>query len=183
MTNETLLTMFQEFPKISRLNRDCVITEKLDGTNACVSITNDGDLITQSRNRIITPEDDNYGFARWAQGHKDELLKLGPGRHFGEWWGPGIGRGYGVREKTFSLFNVGVWGDGVPTEAAKVVPVIVRGLFKTSLVEAALTNLTLQGSYASPGFMRPEGIVIFHEAGRHMYKVTLEKDEKPKGAE
>ncbi len=60
-----------------------------------------------SRTRWITAQDDNHGFARWVEGNKQELLKLGAGRHFGEWWGSGIQRGYGLQkgEKRFSLFN------------------------------------------------------------------------------
>ena len=101
------MTEFQEFQKIARLSRNCSITEKIDGTNACIYIGEDGEFLTGSRTRWITPEDDNYGFAKWALAHKDELMALGPGRHFGEWWGSGCQRGYGLTngEKRFSLFN------------------------------------------------------------------------------
>lgn len=75
--------MFEKFPKIPRLNREIVITEKLDGTNASIEITDEGEFLVGSRNRYITPESDNYGFARWAYANKEELLKLGPGRNGG----------------------------------------------------------------------------------------------------
>ena len=78
---------FIPFPKIARLSRLAIVSEKIDGTNAQVLITEDGDIFAGSRSRWITPEDDNYGFARWVEGNKDTLLKLGPGRHMGEWWG------------------------------------------------------------------------------------------------
>lgn len=102
---------FQEFPKIARLSRDIIITEKIDGTNAQILITEDGDIFPGSRTKWITTKDDNHGFAKYVEGNKTELLKLGKGRHFGEWWGSGIGRGYGLQkgEKRFSLFNVGRW--------------------------------------------------------------------------
>jgi hypothetical protein len=29
--------------------------------------------------------------------------------------------------------------------------------------------------------MNPEGIVVYHKAGNHMYKATLEGDDLPKG--
>ncbi|MCJ7726507.1 MAG: hypothetical protein MUP76_09000, partial [Acidimicrobiia bacterium] len=46
--------------------------------------------------RWITPEVDNYGFARWVKDHEEELRTgLGAGLHFGEWWGQGIQRRYG----------------------------------------------------------------------------------------
>lgn len=64
---------FVPFKKIGRLSRMCTITEKIDGTNASVFIGEDGEFLTGSRTRWITPEDDNYGFAKWAQTHKDEL--------------------------------------------------------------------------------------------------------------
>ncbi len=97
---------FEPFPKIGRLTRECVITEKLDGTNAQVIITEDGRIAAGSRTRLITPAGDNMGFARWVQEHAEELITgLGPGRHFGEWWGQKIQRAYGLTEKRFSLFN------------------------------------------------------------------------------
>lgn len=42
---------FVEFPKMARLSRECIITEKIDGTNSQILITDDGDLFTGSRNR------------------------------------------------------------------------------------------------------------------------------------
>jgi len=39
MNNETINAEFREFPKMARLSRECVITEKLDGTNGQVCIT------------------------------------------------------------------------------------------------------------------------------------------------
>lgn len=60
------------------------MSEKIDGTNAQIVISDDGtELWTASRNRYITPEDDNYGFAKWVAANRDELIKLGPGRHYG----------------------------------------------------------------------------------------------------
>ena len=63
-------TEFTPFPSIPRLFREIVITEKIDGTNACVHIAEDGVTVTAgSRNRWLTLEDDNYGFARWVAEH------------------------------------------------------------------------------------------------------------------
>jgi len=45
---------FKEFPKIARLSRECIITEKIDGTNASILITDDGDMFFGSRTRWIT---------------------------------------------------------------------------------------------------------------------------------
>jgi hypothetical protein len=192
---------FLEFPKIPRLSREIIITEKIDGTNAQLLITESGEMLIGSRTRWITAQDDNHGFARWVEGNKQELLKLGVGRHFGEWWGSGIQRGYGLQkgEKRFSLFNVGRWAlhgtepKRIPTadpriekyqdvlpEICSLVPELYRGQFDTQKIDAVLEDLKVNGSYASKGFMKPEGIVVFHIAGNVGFKKTIEKDEMPK---
>ena len=173
---------FTQFTKIPRLSRECVITEKIDGTNACIYIGEDGEFLAGSRTRWITPEDDNFGFARWAYEHKDELMKLGIGRHFGEWWGSGIQRNYGLKEKRWSLFNTSIWGDdAVRPACCGVVPVLYRGPFTTEIVAETLAALARDGSAASPGFPKPEGVVIYHVAAGCYFKKTIEKDEEPKG--
>jgi len=171
---------FEPFQKIARLKRQCIITEKIDGTNSTVYIGEDGDFMVASRTRWITPEDDNYGFAKWAYSHQDELLALGPGWHRGEWWGLGVQRGYGLTEKRFSLFNTSRWTEETLPACCSVVPVLYDGLFSTGAVDNALDNLRSSGSVASPGFMRPEGIVVYLPAARNLFKVTLEKDDEPK---
>src|SRR5690606_32927913 len=115
---------FVDFPKMARWSRDVIVTEKIDGTNAQVCIGEDGSIRAGSRTRWITPEADNFGFARWVEENKEELLKLGPGRHFGEWWGKGIQRGYGVADRRFSLFNALRWNaDNLPS-CVGVVPTL-----------------------------------------------------------
>lgn len=188
---------FIEFPKMPRLSREMIITEKIDGTNAQVNIVDlsewDYDpehliikfgnigLLAGSRTRWITPNDDNFGFAKWCLANAEELIKLGPGRHFGEWWGQGIQRAYGLKEKRFSLFNVGRWADdSIRPECCHVVPELFRGIFNTFDIEQTLECMRRYGSAAAPGFMRPEGIVVFHVAGNFGMKKTLEKDETPK---
>lgn len=165
------MSEFKEFPKIARLYRDIVVTEKIDGTNASVFIGEDGDFRTGSRTRWITPESDNHGFARWAAQHREELLALGPGHHFGEWWGTGIQRGYHLSEKRFSLFNVHKWGESRPA-CCHVVPVLYRGPFSDAAIQLAMSDLMAGGSVAAPGFPNPEGVVIFHTAGSVLFKYT-----------
>jgi hypothetical protein len=174
------LPEFIPFPKIARLSRAAVVTEKIDGTNAQIHITDSGDMLTGSRTRWITPADDNYGFAAWAEAHRSELLALGPGSHFGEWWGQGIQRRYGLTEKRFSLFNTARWTETPPPACCHVVPVLYRGDFDTMDIPLILARLRDSGSVAAPGFMQPEGIVIYHAASRTLFKKTLEKDESPK---
>lgn len=174
---------FTPFPKMARLSRECVITEKIDGTNAQVFIEDDGTTMHfGSRTRwLIAGQDDNFGFAKWCEEHRDELLTLGPGHHFGEWWGASIQRRYGLTERRFSLFNVTRWTDDVRPACCSVVPLLYRGTFHTNEVEAALLKLQNEGSYAAPGFMQPEGIVVFHVAAGIGFKKTIERDEQPKG--
>lgn len=192
---------FREFPKIARLSRLCIITEKIDGTNAQLWINEDGTQIRAgSRSRWVTSEADNYGFARWVEANQEALLTLGPGRHFGEWWGQGVQRGYGLSEKRFSLFNVERWclhdqePHPIPTSDPRIskmqsvlpvcvglVPVLYKGVFTTDACEDAIQRLRESGSMASPGFNRPEGIVCFHVAANTMFKKTLAKDEQCKG--
>jgi hypothetical protein len=170
---------FRPFPKIARLSRDMIITEKLDGTNAQVFITDDGRVIAGSRTRWITPEQDNFGFARWVKDHEEELrVGLGPGQHFGEWWGKGIQRGYGLEEKRFSLFNTSRWNaENVPA-CCSVVPVLARvPQFNTLAVDACLGALEELGSQAAPGFMKPEGVVIYHVHSNQLFKKTLDKND------
>jgi hypothetical protein len=211
---------FQEFPKIARLSREVLVTEKIDGSNGCVFIEQlapgatvldrvclaqrDGlAMYVGSRSRWITPEGDNFGFAAWCVAHADELFRLGPGRHFGEWWGSGIQRGYGLTkgEKRWSLFNVLRWHKAgeepkltqgqdprVPPKSSAelpaccdLVPMLWRGTFDTRQVDDALLYLREHGSQAAPGFMKPEGVVVFHVAGGVGFKKTIEKDSEPKG--
>jgi hypothetical protein len=190
---------FNPFPKLARLQREVIITEKIDGTNAQVYITDDGKMLTGSRTRWITPEDDNFGFARWARDNKDELMQLGPGHHFGEWWGRGIQRNYGLNERRFSLFNVSRWclhGETpkqIPTGDPRIVkmqevipacchlvPILWQGLFTAAIPTVHLWELSQTGSQAAPGFARPEGIVVFHVAGNVGFKMTLDNDGVPK---
>lgn len=176
------MTDFIPFPKIPRLKRGCVITEKLDGTNAQVVVGEDGTVRAGSRNRWITPEDDNYGFAGWVKRNEDELRNLGVGQHFGEWWGNGIQRGYGLKEKRFSLFNSGRWSDAEKRPACcGVVPVLYAGEFSSDTVDKVVAELKAGGSAAAPGFMQPEGVIVFMTASHHLYKVLAENDDTPKG--
>lgn len=206
---------FAEFEKISRLNREVIVTEKIDGTNGQIHIRPaEGSSLelgydTQidiagvphyiragSRSRWVLHfgSDDNNGFGRWVHAHAHDLAALGPGAHFGEWWGAGIQRKYGLQEKRWSLFNVGRWVQCTPADpmfplgdkqayaprCCHVVPILKRGIGVDCMVAEALGRLQREGSVAAPGFMKPEGVVVFHTHSRTLFKVTLEKDEEHK---
>lgn len=196
---------FREFPKIARFSREVVVTEKIDGSNAQVFIRELPDdevmptdtpivaargrmlLYAGSRNRWITPQADNFNFAQWVRDNADDLVNLGPGHHYGEWWGSGIQRGYGLPkgEKRFSLFNVARWArESDRPECCHVVPVLKRADGLDGLnVGWIMDELEICGSQAAPGFKKPEGIVIFHAQGNVAFKKTFEKDDAGKGRE
>lgn len=197
---EDQIVEFQEFEKISRLNREVIVTEKIDGTNGQVHIRPaEGSKLelgydTQvevagvphylragSRSRWVLHlgTDDNNGFGRWVHAHAHELAGLGAGAHFGEWWGQGIQRKYGLAEKRWSLFNVSRWGETRPA-CCHVVPVLNVGI-GFGPIESSLQLLRTEGSKAAPGFMKPEGIVAYHTHSRSLFKVTLERDAEHKG--
>jgi len=209
---------FEPFPKTPRLFREMVVTEKIDGTNAAVLIEELGDasesldpvnlapgdvlsedgkvyrVSAQSRKRLIFPAQDglapdNFGFAGWVRENALDLVEMmGPGRHFGEWWGFGIQRGYGLTYRKFSVFNPEFkWGLDEPRHTLDpaqldTVPVLYRGLFDTQVAGNVLSELALGGSHAAPGFKRPEGVIVWHGAARRTFKVTVEHDEAPKGS-
>jgi tRNA-binding EMAP/Myf-like protein len=87
---------------------------KLDGTNTAVQILPNGSVKCQSRNRFITPEDDQNGFARWAQTKEKlwaEAAKKTTKRItiFGEWCGHGIQKRCSIShigKKIFAIFAI-----------------------------------------------------------------------------
>jgi hypothetical protein len=209
---------FVPFPKIPRIARNVVITEKIDGTNAQVAIEDYASLseVTDtrwakmwfgSRNRwlghIYIPDDggsimvqhcdqDNAGFMKWGVANYKELLKLGIGQHFGEWWGQGIQRGYGLTEKRFSLFNAGRWQPAYQAmmeghenafpKCCHVVPTLSIHTFDVGHIDSVMSSLKETGSLAAPGYMDPEGVVIYHTQSKQMYKKTFKMDDTGKEA-
>lgn len=182
---------FRGYPKTPRLYRECVVTEKIDGSSCAVVVTEGGDVYAQSRNRLLDWEAgvDNFEFARWVHDNADALVELlGVGYHYGEWWGYKINRGYGLSagDRRFSLFDTDRYGDVVEefwaVEGLGLVPVLGRGVFGDSIVQDSLRRLRREGSKAVEGYLRPEGVIVTHIAGRQRFKVLLEGDDTPKGS-
>jgi hypothetical protein len=155
-------------------------------------------MFAGSKSRWIKPgkDSDNHGFASWVKLHAEELFNLGEGTHFGEYYGQSIQRTYGLDHKRFALFNTGRWiqktlsngFEQFPTDkqqycpdCCEVVPVLHQGLFDTNKIDEVLNELKEKGSVAVPGFMKPEGVVIYLVASRQLYKCTIENDNEPKG--
>lgn len=193
MPNELV---FEKFQSLKRMKRNCVITEKIDGTNAQICFDEIGNILVGSRKRQIWPEGtagkdkgcDNSGFAGWAYSLKDELFAfLGEGRHYGEWAGMGIQRKYGLKQKVFLLFNTNRFGPGrqeIPEHLALsglgAVPVLYEGVFTTDAVDKVMQDLRETGSHIN-NFMNPEGVVVYHVALRDYFKITYEHDMTGKG--
>lgn len=201
---------FKSFPKIPRLEKlSWSITEKLDGTNGIIEIVKASDkewgqvpsvppetisvverngdyfaILAGSRSRWLNPEvkgGDNYGFGGWVQGHAKELFNLlGVGTHYGEWWGNGIQRGYGLSKKYFTLFNPQRYPHLPPAfkqiacdNLLGVVPTLYTGAGTSDLthaVEFCISGL-MGESMAVPGFKHPEGFVL--RLGDKLHKVII----------
>lgn len=201
-----MLVTFQKWPSIPRLSKErMIITEKIDGTNACVIICPVSQLeegsanplvVTeidgvmwaiwaQSRSRFITVESDNFGFAKWVYQNADGLVEvLGIGKHYGEWWGSGVQRGYDIGEKRFSLFNAPYWQDSIsylfpttPVKELRTVPLLYAGPVDWTKSESVRETLS-KGSVAAPNFKgKAEGMVVFLREAQTSYKILLENDE------
>lgn len=188
MTESTLAPAFPAFepwPKIPRLRNEIItITEKLDGSNAQILVTEDGQLFAGSRNRWLTPgkNTDNFGFAQWVQDHADECRALGVGRHYGEWYGLGIGRiNYGLKEKRLALFNTFRPKESLPSLFEQVTVLYQGPGLELSRITAELIHkLNTEGSQHVPGYMKPEGIVVYSSLTKSRYKVLCENDAGPK---
>jgi len=97
-------------------------TIKLHGTNASLGFGADGERWYQSRNCIITPENDNHGFATFCESHKSLFEDLYAqvarevGAHhsvvlYGEWCGGNVQSGVAITglPKMYVIFGVKVF--------------------------------------------------------------------------
>lgn len=163
---------FRAWPKIPRGNSlKVTITEKIDGTNGCIIIEGGEIVGVQSRKRLITPEDDNYGFAAWVGGNWEGLLRLGDGYHYGEWAGLGIqGNPRRMPGKHFFLFNTFRWNGSNPNlpRCCSVVPTLFTGELLPETVSDVMAKL-----WNSRDITNPEGIIIYNHTGRSYTKVTF----------
>ena len=165
---------FKAWPKIPRnILGKCIITEKIDGTNACVIIEGGRIIGVQSRKRMITPEDDNYGFAEYVHSNKTMFLNLGDGRHYGEWAGLGIQKNpLNLDAKYFYLFNTRRWGThNPPPDGIKVVPKLYEGIYSGSIIDETMEKLWQHGLENN---VKHEGVVVYLPKLDAMEKYTFE---------
>lgn len=174
---------FKEFPKITRFyEQNICVTEKIDGTNGLIWISEDLSIVRAgSRTRWVSTTDDNYGFARFVDDNVEDLKKLGAGYHYGEWWGQGIQRKYGMPQKVFSLFNVSKWQDKTARPVCcDVVPVIYNGVVTPEIVERFREPMGVSVAALNYGveFNNPEGVMMYFTKGGMYFKAPNEKGRK-----
>ncbi|MDB4261451.1 RNA ligase family protein [bacterium] len=164
---------FKAWEKIPRDNPFTVtISEKMDGTNACVIIQEGVIIGVQSRKRLITQEDDNYGFAAWVFENETDLLSLGDGYHYGEWAGIGIQKNpHALDSKKFFLFNTFRWNENNPNrpKCCEVVKVLFQGELKPETIPNLLEVLKEGAGEGET----PEGVVAYYHAFRKYTKHTI----------
>lgn len=207
---------YPKIPRLEKAFRYS-ITEKLDGTNGIIHIVPIGNhgsahvealaagaiatfaedetgpgtaMFAGSRSRWLSPGKgtDNYGFAQWVKDNADCLhTLLEPGTHYGEWWGGGVQRNYGLDRKFFTLFNPFRY-EHLPQfgkmrldngySLLTTVPVLAHGTDPEALhlqLESCIYKIR-QGSVAVPGFPNPEGLVV--TIGNQNFKIICNEGDK-----
>lgn len=234
--NEDTFGQFKSWGSTPRFHKGLHITEKINGTNAGVSVQgfsfgthvdgvpDDATLVfgptnperevpeveylvrAQSRKRIITPDNDNFGFAKWVWENAEGLANLlGYGYHYGEWYGEGIQKNpLAVQGRRWALFNTWHWGRKenldrlrmVDIPGLTTVPVLHDeqrdGPADYMTIPAIINGLNAGGSRAD-GYMTlpnahkmdfhvegPEGIIVWQRETQQRYKILLREDDKHK---
>lgn len=203
LVKEDTFGEFKSWGSTTRENKNKTITEKLDGTNACI-VAQDGKVTAQSRKRIITPDDDNYGFAKWVYDNAGALLDtLGYGYHYGEWYGEGIQKNpLGIEGKRFALFHATKYTEGNGFDLERVdeletVPLLHHGQCDVWTLPKIMEDLEIYGTKVKgaktekiytgiPGLegteyvyekaAEAEGIIIWNNETRTRTKMLLKDD-------
>ena len=179
------------------------ITQKLDGTNAQILIEDNqpygltriragsrtrwlGEITrTNKKHKDGTPYvnetvDDNHGFYKWVMENKEELIeKLGPGRYYGEWCGPGIQNGENLTERGLFLFYPPKNCETLPN-GVHLVPEIFNELINLTSISAAIHStrysLQLLGTQIHNSLLiknptvKPEGLIIQIDSQRYKWR-------------
>lgn len=195
---------FHSYPKIPRYeNETFTLSEKIDGSNGVININDDGKIIAGSRTQWLIGQDskgrniDNHGFRQWVADHHDDLLKLGVGTHYGEWYGNKINRKYGLDHNRFMLFNRTRYESniskqmaiqsicpGTPSTRDELFPscceletVLMDNVCFNALpdlVREFCKSFITNGSRHVPGFKNPEGLIVRSNLRGTLYKVIID---------
>lgn len=191
---EDTMGQFKGWGSTPRFHKGLTITEKIDGTNACIVIW-DGKVQAQSRKRMITPDDDNYGFAKWVYDNAGVLTDtLGYGYHYGEWFGEGIQKNpLGIEGKRFALFHATKYTEDNGYELNKVdgletVPLLFHGQAQFDTLAEVIHGLSAFGSRVQGAQTHwdegltmdvaadAEGVIVWHKETQQKYKILLKDD-------
>ena len=144
-------------------------TIKMHGTNAAVVLGLDGEVYAQSRERVITPESDNAGFAAWLHQHKEKFKTILESfldkttddkqtvQIYGEWCGGNIQKGVGLSKlpKMFVIFGVRISEDAESQNWIDINTLrTVTDLY--GLPDNTYLNVDFPVSYMSIDFNKPE---------------------------
>ena len=167
------------------LNYECVVTEKIHGTNARFGISSEDGILVGSRNNIVhkgsellnNQHDGHYGFVGWVLNQHELLSQIAtvyPDHIFyGEWCGSNIQKGIKYcNEKELYIFDIkdenGVYLDwdnvihACTILGLNHVPEIVRGIIPVEELTRMLDQVSVVGK--RNGFTDPdntqEGFVI-----------------------
>lgn len=154
-------------------------TVKLHGTNAAVGYdASTGEIWAQSRTSIITPEKDNFGFARFVKENEEYFRSVFTKNNrydgniihlFGEWCGPGVQKGVGISDidrKIFVAFDMVIDGErhwSVPCFYADQLPFGQRRVF--SIIECGTFEVQID-------FSNPKSIQ------NHLVELTTKVEEE-----
>ncbi len=177
---------FKAYQKTLRLESiDVILSEKIDGTNAVINIDTDGNVLAGSRTRWLVDDGsnkwDNYGFGKWVAKNGAELGKLPPGTHYGEWYGKGINRNYGMTDRKLMLFNapryIGLQQSGLLPSCVELETVIhtCGPLDLYDHIEFFKQEAEDRGSWHVPGFMKVEGLIVRIPKVDKVFKVVWDK--------
>ncbi len=112
---EQLHTIAREALKYGKAGDKTYLSKvKLHGTNACVQVHPDGQVKAQKRSGMITPEHDNFDFAKWVDKNQQWFLDVFKPRPqgviyiHGEWAGQGIQKSDAVSKcrRMFYIFMI-----------------------------------------------------------------------------
>jgi hypothetical protein len=73
---------------------------------------------------------------------------------------------------------VSIWNEENKPECCYVVPTVYTGEFDTAVINHLMYELQGKGSLASPGFMNPEGIMVYIPSASQYFKAPFDKNHK-----
>lgn len=179
---------FKAYPKTQRFfNESITISEKIDGTNGVLYVDHASrTVLAGSRSRWLVDDGtrswDNHGFGTWVKENEEKLLNLPEGFHYGEWYGRGINRNYGLKDRRFMLFNleryVNLFNElDLPTalEPETVIAFLTGDEDLHDQLKCIRESLQENGSLHVPGFMKTEGIILRFRLSAKVYKEVWDK--------